>query len=109
MAEKFQKMMDNAWGEYYERFRELGALTKENAVTLEELFPNEQPLLLKNKMHKLLSMGIVKRVGINHYWLDEKRALDSKGIWKQRILIIVAGVLLAAVLLALDSFGIISL
>lgn len=109
MSEKYQKMMDNTFREYYERFRKLGALEKEKAVTPEELFPNGRPFLFEDKMHKLLSMGIVKRIGLNRYWLDEKRASDSKGVLKQRLLVLAAGILLAVVLIVLDSFGIISL
>ena len=102
-------MMDSAFGKYYERFRELKAITKENAVTIEELFPNERPSMLKDRMHKMLSMGIVKRVGVDRYWLDEKRASDSKGVLKQRLLIIAAGVLFAVILLLLDKYGVISI
>ena len=109
MAENYQKMMDSTFGKYYERFRELNALSKENAVTIEELFPDERPFLLKDRMHKMLSSGIVKRKGVNRYWLDEERASDSKGVLKQKLLIIVAGVLVAILLIVLDKFGIVSL
>lgn len=109
MSENYKKMMDSAFGEYYERFRELNALSKENAVTIEELFPYERPFGLRNRMHKMLSAGIVKRVGVNRYWLDENRASDSKGVLKQRLLVIAAGILFAALLLLLDKFGIIAL
>ena len=109
MSENYQKMMDSTFGEYYERFREMNALSKENAVTIEELFPEGRPFLLKDRMHKMLSSGIVKRVGINRYWLDEKRASDSKGVLKQRLLLIGAGILFAVLLLVLDKFGILSL
>ena len=109
MSENYQKMMDSAFGEYYERFREMNALSKENAVTMEELFPEGYPLWAKDRMHKMLSAGIVKRVGLNRYWLDEKRASDSKGVLKQRLLVIGAGILLAVLLLILDKYGILSL
>ena len=101
--------MDSTFGLYYERFRELNALTKENAVTIEELFPDEKPFLLRDRMHKLLSTGIVKRVGMNRYWLDESRASDAKGVLKQRLLIIVAAILFAGLLLILDKYGIVNL
>lgn len=109
MSENYQKMMDSTFGKYYERFRELNATSKENAVTIEELFPDETPFLLNDRMHKMLSTGIVKRVGINRYWLDEKRASDSTGVLKQRLLVIAAGILLAILLIVLDKFGILSL
>ena len=102
-------MMDKAFGEYYDRFRELNALSKETAVTEEELFPNGRPLLFRDAMHKMLSMGVVKRVGLDRYWLDEQRAADGKGVLKQRLLLILAAVALAAVVLLLDKFGIITL
>lgn len=109
MAGNYQNMLDGTFGRYYQRFRELNAVTRENAVTPEELFPNERPALLHDRMHKMLSMGIVKRAGLNRYWLDEKRASDSKGILKQRLLMVVAAVVLALLLVALDKFGIVSL
>ena len=108
MAENYKKMLDATFDKYYERFRELNALSKENAVTLEQLFPNERPLLLKDRMHKMLSMGIVKRAGINRYWLDENRANDSKGVLKQRLLILIVGLLLALLLIFLDKCGILA-
>ncbi len=109
MSDTYKKMMDSTFGKYYERFRELNALTKENAVTIEELFPEERPFLLRDRMHKMLSSGIVKRAGINRYWLDEKRASDSKGVLKQRLMIVAAGILFAIILIMLDKYGIISL
>ena len=108
MSENYKKMMDSTFGKYYERFRDLNALTKGNAVTIEELFPDERPFLLRDRMHKMLSSGIVKRVGLNRYWLDEKRASDLKGVLKQRLLIVAAGILFAILLIVLDKFGIVS-
>lgn len=109
MSENYKKMLDSTFDEYYERFRKLNALSKENAVTIEQLFPNKRPLFLRDRMHKMLSMGIVKRVGINRYWLDENRANDSNGILKQRLLIVVLAILFAFLLISLDKFGIINL
>ena len=109
MSENYKKMMDSTFGEYYERFRELNALTKENAVTIEELFPNERPFLLRDRMHKMLSSGIVKRAGFNHYWLDEDRANDSNGVLKQRLLVLALGLVIGLILIILDKCGILSL
>ena len=106
MSDSYQKMLDGAFGEYYERFRELNALSKENAVTKAELFPDGQDLLTPDRMHKMLSMGIVKRVGLNRYWLDEKRAGDGKGILKQRLLIIALAVVFAIAYVMLQKAGI---
>ena len=108
MADMYKNMLDGAFSKYYERFRELNALSKETAVTKEELFPDGQNLLDPDRMHKMLSAGIVKRVGFNRYWLDENRANDSKGILKQRLLIIVFGVIFGLVLVALEKMGIIN-
>ena len=109
MADLYKKMLDDTFTKYYERFRELNALSKENAVTKAELFPDGQNLLDPDRMHKMLSAGIVKRVGFNRYWLDENRANDSKGILKQRLLIVVLGLILGLVLVALEKMGIINL
>ena len=106
MANKYKEMMDKAFSKYYDRFRELNAVTKENAVTREELFPNGESLKDADNMHKMLSMNIVKRVGMNRYWLDEKRAEDGNGVLKQRILIIVIAVIFGVVLGILKRQGI---
>lgn len=108
MADMYKNMLDGAFSKYYERFRELNALSKETAVTKEELFPDGQNLLDPDRMHKMLSMGIVKRVGLNRYWLDEKRANDGKGVLKQRIWILVIALILGTVLGVLKRKGIIS-
>ena len=97
--------MDSAFGEYYVRFKALNAVSKENAVTIKALFPEKRPLFWRNKMHKMLSSGIVKRVGLNRYWL----ANDSKSVLMNRLFVIVGAILFAAVMLLLERFGIIAL
>lgn len=109
MSEIYKKMLDSTFGEYYERFKELDAVSRETAVTIKELFPNNRPLSLRSRMHKMLSMGIVKREGLNRYWLDEDTANDSRGVLKQRILIVIIAILLAILLIMLEEKGIISL
>ncbi|MBE6871209.1 MAG: hypothetical protein E7491_04575 [Ruminococcaceae bacterium] len=106
MGNKYGDMLDSAFGEYYEKFRALNALTKETAVTTEELFPDGQTLVDADRMHKMLSAGIVKRVGVNKYWLNEKMASDSKEVLKQRLLVVAAGIVLGIVLVLLKKFGI---
>ena len=101
----YKDMLDSAFSSYYARFRELRALDKENAVTLEELFPDGQTMIDRDRMHKMLSMDIVKRVGLNRYWLDEKRAADGKGVLKQRILILVIALILGTALGILGRMG----
>lgn len=105
MSDAYQKMLDSAFTEYYARFKKCNALSPENAVTREELFPDGQSPIDADRMHKMLSMGIVKRVGMNRYWLDEDKATDSKGILKQRILMIVLAVVLGLLLAFLKNKG----
>ena len=101
----YKDMLDSAFSSYYTRFRELRALDKENAITLEELFPDGQTMIDRDRMHKMLSMDIVKRVGLNRYWLDEKRAADGNGVLKQRILIVVIALILGTALGILGRMG----
>ena len=107
MAKGYQAMMDSAFSEYYERFRTLNALSKETAVTREELFPNGESMIDRDRMHKMLSMEVVKRAGMNRYWLDEKRAADGNGVLKQRIIIIIIAVILGLTIGILKRMGII--
>ena len=106
MANNFKDQLDRAFAAYYARFRELNALSEENAVTREELFPDGESMMDADGMHKMLSMNIVKRVGMNRYWLDEKRAADGKGVLKQRIMIIVIALVLGIALGILKRKGI---
>ena len=108
MADSYKNMLDSAFSQYYDRFRELNALSKETAVTKAELFPDGQNLIDPDRMHKMLSMGIVKRAGLNRYWLDEKRANDGKGILKQRIWMLVIAFILGIILGLLKRNGIIN-
>ena len=102
----YKNMLDSAFSAYYDRFRELRALSKENAVTLEELFPDGETMIDRDKMHKMLSMEIVKRAGMNRYWLYEKRAADGNGVLKQRIIMIVIAVILGVAIGLLKRQGI---
>ena len=102
----YKDMLDSAFSSYYARFRELRALDKENAVTLEELFPDGQTMIDRDRMHKMLSMDIVKRVGLNRYWLNEKRAADGKAVLRQRIILVVVAVILGVALGVLSRMGI---
>jgi hypothetical protein len=103
MANGYGKMLDDAFGKYYEKFREKGALSKETAVTLEEIFPEGQEFLDSDRMHKMLSMGIVKRVGVDRYWLDEKVLANPNKILLQRFLLIIVAVVLALVIVAVGK------
>ena len=64
--------------------------------------------LMTKSFYKMLSMEIVKRVGMNRYWLDEKRAADGKGVLKQRLLIIAIAVVLGVTLGILRNMGILN-
>ena len=104
----YKDMLDSAFSEYYARFRELNATSRENAVTRAELFPDGESRIDADRMHKMLSMDIVKRVGMNRYWLDEKRAADGSGVLKQRILIIVIALVLGLTIGILRRMGILN-
>lgn len=105
----YQKMLDSAFEKYYTRFRELRAVSEENAVTREELFPEGESVIDRDRMHKMLSMNIVRRVGLNRYWLDEKRAADGNGVLKQRLILIAIAVVLGVTLGILARKGILPL
>ena len=105
---KYQDMLDSAFTAYYDRFRQLRALSKDTAVTIDELFPEGESMLDRDRMHKMLSMDIVRRVGTDRYWLDEKRAADGQGVLKQRIIMIVVAVILGLALGILNRMGILN-
>ena len=75
-------------------------------MTRAELFPNGETLIDADRMHKMLSMEIVKRVGMNRYWLDEKRAADGKGVLKQRVIFIVIALVLGLAIGTLSRMGV---
>ncbi len=104
----YQQMLDSAFEKYYTRFRELRAISQENAVTREELFPEGESVIDRDRMHKMLSMNIVRRTGLNRYWLDEKRASDGKGVLKQRIIMIVIAIILGLTIGILSRMGILN-
>lgn len=104
----YQQMLDNAFEEYYSRFRELRAVSEEDAVTREEIFPDGESMIDRDRMHKMLSMNIVRRVGLNRYWLDEKKAADGNGVLKQRLIIIAIAVVLGVTLGILARMGILN-
>ena len=108
MAKSYKDMMDEAFGAYYDRFRVLNALSKETAVTRAELFPDGESVIDADKMHKMLSMEVVKRVGMNRYWLDEARAADGNAVLKQRIWIFVIALVLGATISILKRLGILN-
>ncbi|MBQ4538484.1 MAG: hypothetical protein II995_02635, partial [Oscillospiraceae bacterium] len=94
----YQQMIDTAFEKYYARFRELRAISVENAVSREDLFPEGESMIDRDRMHKMLSMNIVRRVGLNRYWLDEKRAADGNGVLTQRLILIALAVVLGVTL-----------
>ncbi len=104
----YKEMMDKAFGAYYEHFRGLNATCKENAVTRAELFPDGESRRDAEAMHKMLSMEVVKRVGMNRYWLDEARAADGNAVLKQRIWMIVIAVILGLAIGILKRMGILN-
>ncbi len=96
VKERYGTMMDSAFGSYYEMFREKGALSKEQAVTMEELFDGGKISVADRQMfHKMLSFGVVKREGGVRYWLNEEKAVNPGKVLTQRILIIAAAMAVA--------------
>ena len=104
----YQQMLDSAFEKHYARFRELRAVSEENAVSREELFPEGESMIDRDRMHKMLSMNIVRRVGLNRYWLDEKKAADGNGVLKQRLILIAIAAVLAVTLGILARMGILN-
>ena len=58
---------------------------------------------------ELAIMNIVRRSGLNRYWLDEKRAADGKGVLKQRLILIAIAVVLGVTIGVLARMGILPL
>ena len=104
----YQQMLDSAFEKCYARFRELRAVSEENAVTREELFPEGESMIDRDRMHKMLSMNIVRRVGLNRYWLDEKKVADGNGVLKQRLILIAVAVMLGVIIGILARMGILN-
>ena len=108
MSNVYGNMMDSAFGPYYERFRALKATSEETAVPRNQIFPEGESLRDKDAMHKMLSTGVVKRVGMNNYFLDEELIANPNKVLMQRLFIILGAVAFAGVLLLLRHFGIIN-
>lgn len=89
MKKGYGKMLDDAFDVYYDKFKLHNALSPETAVDRSELFPDGESLIDRDRMHKMLSMEIVKRAKGGKLWLDEKRANDPGAVLRQRIIIIV--------------------
>ena len=96
--------MNKLFEPYINRFRELNADSEENAVTKEQLFSNKQTFSDSNVMHKMLSSGMVKRVDMNKYWLDEKVVANPKGILLQRYGVIILGIIIGIAWVALEGY-----
>lgn len=105
----YQQMLDSAFEKYYARFRKLRAVSEENAVTREELFPEGESVIDRDRMHKMLSMNIVRRVDLNRYWLDEKKAGDGNGVLKQRLILIAVAVVIGLTIGILARMGILNI
>lgn len=105
----YQQMLDSAFEKYYARFRELRATSEENAVTYEELFPEGASVIDRDRMHKMLSMNIVRRVDLNRYWLDENKAADGNGVLKQRLILIAVAVVIGLTIGILARMGILNI
>lgn len=97
MRDNYKIMIDNAFGGYYELFRNRKALDKEHAVAVEELFGEQKPSAADRQMlKKMVSFGLAKRVG-DRYWLDEKKAGNPLAVYRQRMAIIGLAMILVLV------------
>lgn len=84
----YNELINEAFESYYEAFKKHGALSKETALTLEEIFPAVS-LSFSDKeiIRKLKNYGFVKKVG-DKYYLDEDRIKKPGGILAQRLLLL---------------------
>lgn len=87
--ENYGAMMEGAFGDYYEKFRQKGALSADKALTMEELFDGQKVSAAERQLfRKMISFGVVKRVDKKRYWLDENKAANPGGVLRQRMMII---------------------
>lgn len=87
--ETYKTMIDGSFGHYYEVFRQKGAISKETALTMEELFDGKKLSAPEKQLfRKMLSFGVVKRAGKTQYWLDEQKAANPGNMMRQRMVII---------------------
>ncbi|MDO4438068.1 MAG: hypothetical protein Q4B86_01275 [Eubacteriales bacterium] len=90
MASKngYNELMNEAFESYYEAFRKHGALSKETALTLDEIFPAvELSFSDKEIIRKLKNYGFIKKAG-NKYYLDEEKLNKPGGILAQKLLLL---------------------
>lgn len=86
--EQYSTMLDGAFGNYYKVFRQKGALSRETALTKEELFDGQKLSVPENQLfRKMISFGVVKKAGKKRYWLDEKKAENPGNMMRQRMII----------------------
>lgn len=87
--EKYGTMIDGAFGFYYEAFRQKGALSKETALTKEELFDgNKLSVADKQLFQKMVAFGVVKKADQKRYWLDEAKVANPGKVLRQRMVVI---------------------
>ncbi len=84
----YNELINEAFESYYEAFRKQGALSKETAKTLDEIFPAVS-LSFSDKeiIRKLKNYGFIKKVG-EKYYLDEDRVNKPGGLFAQRLLLL---------------------
>lgn len=102
--EKYGTMMDGAFGFYYEAFRRKGALSKETALTMEELFDDYKLSVAERQLfRKMLSFGVVKKVDRQRYWLDEAKAANPGKVLHQRMMVIGAAAVFVLIYCIVNS------
>ena len=78
VKERYGTMMDNAFGGYYDLFRKQKALSSDMQM-----------------IRKMVSFGVVKKSGDAGLWLDEGKVSNPGNVLRQRLLIILAALILA--------------
>lgn len=87
--EKYETMIDGAFGSYYEVFRRKQALSKETALSMDELFDGSKLSMAdKQLFKKMVSFGVVKKADKKRYWLDETKAANPGRVLRQRMTVI---------------------
>lgn len=98
IKDKYGTMMEEAFGLYYELFRKKGAVSGENAVTLEELFDGRKVSMPDKQMvRKMVSYCTVRKTGDGRYWLDEERAANPGNAMRRRLFLVLAALVLVLV------------
>ncbi len=109
MGKIYGKALHGSFCKYYERFRELHALSEDTAVTKEELFPNGCGLWERRVLHEMTEFGVVKKAPGKKYWLNEELSNNPDRVLNQRLILVAVALVLGIILGLLSRCGIINL